>query len=155
MEHKFPEISIPSTLVEGPRHVRLTNGQSTAVTQTSVPLGLKLHTAWGAVEIQPQVFAVLLGDDVVIIGRNTLEILGISPNAELDRIAPSKFEPSASAYGWREGREISVMSPMEYLAMARSLESDKVIPHDVRTPEHLHSKAEQQAGCRVATEMDW
>lgn len=38
-----------------------------AVKHRSVPLGLKLHTTMGYVEIQPQVFAVMLSDENTLI----------------------------------------------------------------------------------------
>lgn len=38
--------------------------------------------------------------------------------------------------------------------MARSLESMRVIPHEVDTPEHLHSKGEQQAEQEVEAKVD-
>lgn len=77
----------------------LASGQITAVKQSSVPLGLRLHTAWGPIEVEPQVSTVFPGYYMLILGRITL---GISPKAELDRIARSKFKRSASISRWNE-----------------------------------------------------
>lgn len=81
-------------------------------------------------------------------------MLGFSPNADLDSIARSEFDRSASAYGWYESRRISVVHSEKGLAMARSLESKRVIPLDVGPEEHRHSKGGQQAGQEVATDVD-
>lgn len=59
-----------------------------AVEEKSVPLEVNLQTAWGSVEVKPQVFVVMEGnDDTMILGRVPLGMLGIGPNAEFDRIA--------------------------------------------------------------------
>lgn len=63
----------------------------------SAPLGLKLHTAWGPVEVHPQVFTVMSGYDMLILGKATSEMPGICPNAVLDRIARDKFGHSAES----------------------------------------------------------
>lgn len=78
-------------LIEGPRYICLASGLMVAVTQKSVPLALGLHTAWGPVEVKPQVF-VIMGDndDILILGRATLGIPGIYPIAMVDRIAKEK-----------------------------------------------------------------
>lgn len=85
-------------------------------------LALNLSTTWGPVEIQPQVLAVLLGDDMLLLGRSALGILGMFLNAQLDKIARSKFEGSANAYCLYKCRRISLISCAEDPAMARSLE---------------------------------
>lgn len=63
LKTKFPGIPICSTLIKGNLFVRLARGQSVTVKQKLVPLRLKLHTAWGTVEVKPQVSAVMPGDD--------------------------------------------------------------------------------------------
>lgn len=85
LEDKLAGVPNGSTLVEGPRCVRLVHGQMVKLKQYSVPLGLKLHSAWGPVEVHPQVFPVLIGD-VPVLGRVALWTPTISPNAEPDRI---------------------------------------------------------------------
>lgn len=81
--------------------------------------------------------------DILILGRMFSEMFGIFPNAELDRIARSKFERPASAYTLCESLRISVISPEEDPAMAPSLESKRVISYDGGTPEHLNSRGQQ------------
>lgn len=69
----------------------MAKGQMAAVKHEFVPVGLKLHPTWGPVEVQPQVFPLIPEDDnTLILGRITLRMLGIFPNAELDRIARGK-----------------------------------------------------------------
>lgn len=143
LQHKVPGVPIRSILVESPRYVRLANGQTVEVKQEIVPLGLKFHTAWGPVELRPQVFAAYPGD-VLILRRIILRMLGSSPNAELKRVARSKLKRSTSAYRWHESRRVGSLETD--LAMARSLESKRVFLHDIGTPEHPYSRSEQQAG---------
>lgn len=85
------------------------------VKNESVLLARKLHTVWGPVEIQLQVFAVLPGDKVLILERIILGILGGPPNAEVDWTAGSKFERSVSAYRVSDIRRISLISPRKIL----------------------------------------
>lgn len=62
--------------------VRLANRKMVAVKQDAVFLRRKPHTAWGPVRVQHQVFVVMPGDDkTLILGRITLEMLGIFSNA--------------------------------------------------------------------------
>lgn len=76
-----------------------------AVKQRSVHPSFKLHTAWGAIEVQPQIATVMpVDDNTPILERITLRMLGISPNAELDRIARGKFKRSAGTYQWYDNR---------------------------------------------------
>lgn len=123
--------------------MHLANGLVAGVKQNSVPLGLKLHSAWGTAEIRPQAFAILPGDDVLTLGKITLGILRISPNAELDRIACNKFKILASAYQWFHSCRISVIFPAEDVAMTQTLESERRAPHDVGTSDNLHPKGEE------------
>lgn len=90
---KFPGGPIPSTLVEGPRSVRLAEGQMVAVRTTSVPLGLKLHTARKTVQVKPQVLAVMSWDDNTrILERTIFGMLRVSPNVKFETIAYGKLE---------------------------------------------------------------
>lgn len=83
---------------------------SVAVEQKSVPLELKLHTAWGPVEVKPQLFAVMpAGDSTLVIERVTLDMLETSSRAELDRIARGKRERSCGTYQWYTCRRIRVI----------------------------------------------
>lgn len=96
---KFPGVPIRSILVEGPRSVCLANGQSVAVNQKSVPLGLKLHRAWGPIDVQSEVLVVMTANDSsLILVRVILERPEISPNTELNRITRVKLEGLFGVY---------------------------------------------------------
>lgn len=70
-----------------------------AIKQELLLMSLKLHTAWGPVDVQPQVFTVIPWDDnSLILGRITLGMLGISPKTELDRIARGNFDYLTGLY---------------------------------------------------------
>lgn len=81
-------------------------------------------------------------------------MLIIHPNANLDRIARSTFERSASAHRVYDSHRISLISPEEDLALARSLESRRMIPCNVIKPNHWHLKDEHHWGRRVANKGD-
>lgn len=77
-----------SPLLEGPQLVRLAEGHFVAVIHKPDLLRISLHTAWGAVYVARQIYA--MGPDidgVNIVGRVTMGSLGINPNEELDWIA--------------------------------------------------------------------
>lgn len=61
--------------------------------------------------------ATLPGDKTLLLGRATLGMLGISPDAERDRIARSNFEYSSEAYQWYDSRQKSLISSAEHLGM--------------------------------------
>lgn len=60
---EFPGVPIRSTVVEGPRFVRLATGQFAAAKPKPVPSRLKLQITWGRVEVKDQVFSSMPGDD--------------------------------------------------------------------------------------------
>lgn len=69
-------------------------------------------------------FAALPGNDILQFERTTLGMLGLSSNAELDRIARNKLKRSPGSYRWYDSLRISVISPAD-LAISRSSESER------------------------------
>lgn len=93
LETKLVGCQISTPLVEGLHFVRHMNVQSVAVRKNAVPLNIKLHIAWGPVQVVPQVFAVLSsGDCSMVSGRVIMAILTICSNDELDRIVIVKHQ---------------------------------------------------------------
>lgn len=98
----FPELKlqgfkIPSLLLEGPRFVRLANDLMVGVKENSAPLGIKLRTARGPVEV----FSVVKGNNnPMILERFALGMLGICPGAELDQVARGQHGRSSRPYEW-------------------------------------------------------
>lgn len=99
-------------------------------------------------------FRLLPGNQVFLLGRNTLEMLGISPNAVSDRIVRSKLERLVSAYRTYHSPRISLIRSEENLATARSLDLQRMASHDVGTPYHLHPKRQKQDGHKLANTSD-
>lgn len=66
-------------------------------------------------------------ENIFIVERITLRMLGISPNAELDWIGRGKSEHLARAHQWYESHRIRVISQTKDLALARWSGSDNLI----------------------------
>lgn len=84
----------------------------------------------------------------------TLEMLGISAIAELDGITRDQLERSFGTLKCHSSRRINFISSPKGLTMAQSLQSERVIPRNVGTQDHLQSKDEEQAGRTVTTSED-
>ena len=61
-----------------PGKLKVADGRVLAVEQKTFPVQIALHTSWGLVTLDPFSFAVMPGDDnVVVLGTPTLELLSI------------------------------------------------------------------------------
>ena len=58
--------------------LKVADGRVVEVSNKTCPVRIALHTSWGLVQVDPFSFAVMPGnDDVVILGNPTLEAVGI------------------------------------------------------------------------------
>ena len=61
-----------------PGKLKVADGRVLVVQERTCPVRIALHTSWGLVTMDPFSFAVMPGDDdVVILGNPTLKLLGI------------------------------------------------------------------------------
>ena len=61
-----------------PGKLKVADSRVLVVQERTCPVRIALHTSWGLVTMDPFSFAVILGnDDVVILGNPTLKLLGI------------------------------------------------------------------------------
>ncbi|CAN0266889.1 unnamed protein product, partial [Ectocarpus sp. 4 AP-2014] len=88
--------SLQMPLVDGPRRAKTATGAPVEVTHKTVPTAVSIRTPWGAVQLEPITFAVMPGEDnVVLFGTATMKKLGI----DLYPLALEKLRPLARPRG--------------------------------------------------------
>ena len=76
------QAAVPHVQVVGgmlhPGNLKVADDRVLAVEQNTCPMQIALHASWGLVTLDPVTFAVMPGgDDVVILGNPTVQLLGI------------------------------------------------------------------------------
>ena len=88
LARKFPGVRVKIPLLEGPRRVKMGNIKPETDTHKTVPPRASVETAWEPVEVPPQAFAVLPGeDDIVILGLATIDALSFKTYDDLSNVA--------------------------------------------------------------------
>ena len=79
-------------LENGPQQARTATGEPVTVTHKTAPIVVSLRTPWGAVKLEPITFAVMPGNDnVVLFGMATMKAIGV----DVYRLALEKLRPHA------------------------------------------------------------
>ena len=77
LQAAYPEVSLVEAM-QTRGTCKLADGHLREITEKTKPVRISLHTSWGLVSLDPFSFAVMPGDDdVVILGNPTLKALGI------------------------------------------------------------------------------
>ena len=77
LQAAFPDVPVVGGMTHAGR-LKVADGRVLEVNKKTCPVRLALHTSWGLVQVDPFSFAVMPGDDdVVILGNPTMKALGI------------------------------------------------------------------------------
>lgn len=77
LQEGYPDVQLVETM-RTPGTLKVADGSVREVTEKTLPVRISLHTSWGLVSLDPFSFAVMPGDDdVVILGNPTLKASGI------------------------------------------------------------------------------
>lgn len=77
LQQSYPRVQLVGGM-QTPGKLKVADGRLREVTEKTIPVRISLHTSWGLVSLDPFSFAVMPGDDdVVILGNPTLKALGI------------------------------------------------------------------------------
>ena len=77
LQAEFPDVQVVGGMAH-PGKFKVADGRVLVVQERTCPVRIALHTSWGLVTMEPFSFAVMPGDDdVVILGNPTLKLLGI------------------------------------------------------------------------------
>lgn len=80
LQGTFPDVNIVRAM-DQPHQLKVADACVLNVTRKMCPVSLMIRTAWGPLVLDPLSFAVIPGnDDVMIIGNPTLKMLGIEVN---------------------------------------------------------------------------
>ena len=78
LQAAFPDVQVVGGMAH-PGKLKVADGRVLVVQERTCPVRIALHTSWGLVTMDPSYFAVMPGDDdVVILGNPTLRLLGIN-----------------------------------------------------------------------------
>ena len=76
LQAAFPDVQVVGGMAH-PGKLKVTDGRVLVVQERTCPVRIALHTSWGLVTMDPFSFAVMSGDDdVVILDNPTLKLLG-------------------------------------------------------------------------------
>ena len=155
LQEAYPAVRI----VEGmhtPGKLKVADGRVREVTEKTIPVRIALHTSWGLVSLDPFSFAVMPGDDdVLILGNPTLKALGIDVYDSLGATAreQAKFTGVETA-AYKQCRRV-VLS-VDALQQKEDLQTD--VPDDAverliaRGPDMCMTSDEETTGRAAALE---
>ena len=95
LESRAPATTVRVPFCQGAHPIQLRNGQCITATHRTMPLRIRIHTAYGPVTLGHEVFTVMSGvDQEIRLGRGTLRSLGIDVDQHVNHYAEAKHRQS-------------------------------------------------------------